>query len=436
MWRRSRLLAALALAAGALLAACGGSEEDPPAAATAQSQAQAQVESAAPPDGEQAQESQPREEAQAQAGVPGQAIDQSQSVPDEEESGAPGSEEQAVEQAGEQAEPQAEEQAQAQAEEQAEEQAAAEEGPFDAAALLSQLFLADLSGLSDYRFHATLDLVVVAEDPENRSFDLITALGGFRFSGVVVPPDTFELTIEFGRSGAGGLPPFGVVQTGGALYTSFGFGWELQPPEAEFMELASVLVEIDAFGFDVATILDAIAEQGMVPALTDAGAFPIEVLREALEPLGPSEIDGRPVQQYRIDASGLSEIIGAIVDPRRLEEQLGLDGIYGGIRDADVVLYVAEEDGLLLRVVADLRRPNVDTDFYGDEGAALALSEFRIATLHFEMDVHPELGVPVRILIEMPEFEVYGDAPYAGSLRLEITIDDLNAGNVTVEPPI
>ena len=318
--------------------------------------------------------------------------------------------------------------------------------PVDAAALLARLFVGDLAGLRDYRFTGTLDLRLAAEDADDHRFDLLTALGGVRFQGVVVPPDSFELTIEFGCSGAGGLPPFGLAQVGEALFTRFGFGWLEQSLNADSNDLFAVLFEADALlavvlaapgalGFDFVPILDAIREPGglLSGAPLSGGVFPTDVLNAALIPAGPAAIDGRPVQRYQIDRDGLESIVGAVLDPGGFAERIGTGTITGSIDAAAIELFVTEADGLLLRVVADLENPRVDVAPAGEGETASTgpvLPSFQIPRVHVELEMDPELGVPVRLLIDIPEFAIASDAPYGGSMHLEIVVDAINTGGV------
>ena len=410
---------------GALLLACGGSDD--PVSTPAQSQpAETQSEPAAA-------EPQAREQAQSQADPPSETPDASEDPPAEEAEQAdqPAVEEEATE---EQAEEQAEEVAE-------EEQAEAEAPTVDPVALLSRMHLGSLAEQQDYRFTATFDLVAAVEDGTSRSIDLLNALGTVTLTGAVVPgAEAFEITISFGQDGEGGLPPFGVRRTGGVLYTNFGFGWEAHPPDAQVLELASVFIDSREFGFDFQALWNAITAQGPLPLLLSGdtaqwAAFGALLAQEAL--LSPQAEGAEGVQAYAVAEFELETIVRALVDPRALEDQLAVNGVYGGYDNREETMVRVELDaasGLLLRLVADIDEPRVDFDL-GDD-SVFAYSDFAADSAHLELEVDPLTGVPVRFLASLPSFRVDGEASYGGSLTLVFTVDALNAGGVVVEPPI
>lgn len=437
------IIGAVLLATALSLIACGGSDdsavesgaEQEPPGAQAQADEQAEVESTEPQSGEDTQ----AEDAESAAAEQSQADTEEDIVEEhaEQAQGEPEAQAQEDELAQEE-EPQPEEQAHAEPE---------QPEPLDPAAalaLLADLHLGSLQAQADFRFSGTLDLAVDIDAGANRSLDLLTALGRITFEGSATPASgDIDLTISFGSNGAGGLPPFGIRQVGGALYTNFGFGWDEQPPDADVLELASVLIDVRDLGFDFRALFDAIQGQGRLSGLLAGDralwqSFAAFILdRDILVPL---EGSATGVQSYEVAGFDLSSIGRALIDPQELEAQLGLEGgIYGGYDGRDdtrATLDVDRDSGLLLRIVADIDGPSVDFDINNDPGTVFFYSDFGAESAHLELDVDPTTGAPVRFLAEMPYFYVDSETPYEGSLRLEFVVDSINAGDVVIEPPI
>ncbi|PZC44052.1 MAG: hypothetical protein DK306_001954 [Chloroflexi bacterium] len=425
-WKRdgwASVGAGVVLFAGVVLAACGGSDDSAAQTTAAPEQQTAEQETTA------SEEPEAREQAQAQAQTQAQG----------------GAEEQAAEEAVEE-EPEEQAAVDEQADEQAEEQVAAEVeeeesvAPIDTAALLSRLHMGSLSAQGDFRFRATIDLVTEVLEGNSRSLDLINALGTMVLSGVIAPSeDAFDIVISFGSDGEGGLPPFGLRQTGGVLYTNFGFGWEEHPPDADILELASVFIDSRELGFDFKALIDAIEAQGRLTSLLAGDAASWQSFATFLadqELLAPLESADPAVQSYLVTEFELDSIVRALVDPRELEDQLGVGGVYGGYdnrTDTMVRLDVDAESGLLLRVVAEIDEPSVDFD--GVPATVFAYSYFSADSVHLELDVDPVSGAPVRFLVDMPSFRVEGETQYEGSLHIEFVVEQINAGGVVIEVP-
>ena len=428
-WKRGGWVSAgagVVLVASVVLAACGAADDpaDPAAQATAATESTTEQQAAEPeaaePETTRSEEPEAREQAQAQAQTHTQA----------------GAGAEAEEQAAD--EEQAAEQAAAEVEEEAEEAESAP--PIDTAALLSRLHMGSLSAQADFRFRATIDLVTEVLEGNSRSLDLINALGTIVLSGVVAPSeDAFDIVISFGSDGEGGLPPFGIRQTGGVLYTNFGFGWEEHPPDADILELASVFIDSREFGFDFQALFGAITAQDRLTSLLAGDAaswqsFATFLAEQAL--LAPLESVDPAVQSYLVTEFELDSIVRALIDPRELEDQLGVGGVYGGYdnrMETVVRLDVDANSGLLLRLVAEIDEPSVDFD--GVPATVFAYSYFAAESVHLELDVDPVSGAPVRFLVDMPSFRVEGETQYAGSLHMEVVVEQINAGGVVIEVP-